>query len=1072
MRKINVLLVGFALLVCGPGAYAQDEPGSIQGTVRDETGSPLTAATVVVSGTNLTGITSADGRYTIAGVPPGTHTVSVSLIGYGSEEQELEVASGEAATVDFGLPLQAVALDQLVVTGYGTQEKVNVTGAVGVATSERIENRAIANTGEGLQGVVPNLNITVRNGDPAMSPNFNIRGYESINGGSPLILVDGVPVDINSINPNDIESVSVLKDASAAAVYGARGAFGVILVETKRGRQSGDVNISLSTQWSMAKPILKMDPVTDPYEFVLARNQANIRTNGVPSYTDDFVERVKAWSENPDEAPAWGVVDGVLQFYGNNDYHDRLMTDFAPTQQHDLTVSGGSEDWTYYLSLGRLNKDGYISTNNEHFKRDNVLVEAEFRATDWLSLREKVHFNRVRSDKPHFYNWDVNINTVARVNPLQRIQFPDLEYYMEPGDREQYEQYIGMYFGGTNFFPYLLDGGRTSFTETDLWLTQGVTLTPFRNFTIRSDFSYRTFRRDYRDVASKVSIVSADLTDANPISNGFSGDDWIDERRNDNQYYLFNTYAEYGLDRFADHDIKAMVGFNQEWGQNKYVRSQARSLITPDITDINATVGTQNTFGSSSEVALRGAFYRLNYAFRDKYLVELSGRYDGTSRFPEGDRFGFFPSASVGWRISNEGFMAGVARFFDHLQLRASYGSLGNQLLVDSLNNPIYYPYIPTMGIGQSPYIMSDGSVPYVSPAGLVSPTLTWETVTSKNLGLDLSTLGGKLYLTADIYTRETKDMLMDVPYPGILGTDAPQQNAADLRTSGWEVELTWRDAIGEDVQYDLTLAMSDWTSEITKFENPAGDVDDWYVGKKVGDIWGFETMGIFQTEEEVAEAPDQSAIGSNWRPGDIRYADLDGDGQITFGDNTIDNPGDRKVIGNTTPRYSYGINTGISYKNVRLTTFFQGVLKRDYWPPDGSWRWFFPFNAGHVEKYYITDTWSEENRDAYFPAPHISTNDKKNVQRQSRYLQNAGYIRLKNVSLNYTLPQSLVDGLGAEAVQLYLAGMNLWEYSPIRKPLDPESLYGDSGQGGNGGNGAVEYPMQRVFTLGARVSF
>lgn len=1059
-------------------AYAQGELGSVlgavQGTVRSESGAPLSTAVVVVAGTNLRSITSNDGRYIIADVPPGTHTIRVSLIGYATREQEVAVVSGETATADFDLPIDAVALDQLVVTGYGTQEKVNLTGAVGVARSERLQNRSIANAGEGLQGVIPNLNITVQNGDPAQSPSFNVRGFESISGGSPLILVDGVPMDINRMNPNDIQSISVLKDASAAAVYGARGAYGVILVESKSGRQSDKVNISLNTQWSLAKPIFNMDVVTDPFEFVSAYNQASMRTNGTHTYNDAYVEGVKAWSENPGQAPEWGVVDGVIQFYGYNDYQNQLMTDFAPTQQHDLSISGGSPDWNHYFSLAHLNKDGYLSTNNENFKRNNLRLEVEFQATDWLSLNETVAFNSAHSDKPHFYNWDANINSLARVNPVRPIQFPDLEYYLEPGDRELYEQHIGMYFGGTNFFPYLLDGGRTTFTNNDLWLTQGVTLTPLRNLTIRSDFSFNNFSGDYRDVASQVDIVSFDLTDPSPISNGFSGDDWIDEQSNSNQYYVVNAYAEYIFDRFADHHIKAMAGYNQEWGKNKFVRSQARSLITPDITDINATVGPQQTFGGSSEVAMRGAFYRLNYIYRDKYLIEASGRYDGTSRFPKEDRFGFFPSASVGWRISNEGFMAGTRRILDHLQIRASYGTLGNQLLVDNNNNPIYYPYISTMGIGQSPYIMSDGQIPYVSAPGLVSPRLTWETVVSKNLGLDVALFGGKLGASFDVYTRETKDMLMDVSYPAILGTAAPQENAADLETSGWELELTWADAIGRDLHYDVTVALSDWKSEITKYDNPSGDLADWYVGQTVGDIWGFETAGIFQTDQEVADAPDQSNIGANWRPGDIRYADLDGDGQISFGDNTLDNPGDRMVIGNGTPRYNFGINTGISYKDLRLATFFQGVLQRHYWPSSDSWTWFFPFNAGHVEKYYITETWRDDHRDAYFPAPHLSFSDKKNVQVQSRYLQNAGYVRLKNITLSYDLPRGILDTADLTAAQIYLTGMNLWEYSPIHKPLDPETLQGgQGGYGGDGdGDGAIEYPMQRIFSLGARISF
>ncbi|MBT29228.1 MAG: SusC/RagA family TonB-linked outer membrane protein [Thalassobius sp.] len=1035
--------------------FVAPEQIKVSGTVTSgEDQEALPGVSILIKGTSNGTTTDLNGQYSLTA--PANSVLQFSYIGFLTQEIEI----GNRTVIDIELESDLEQLEEVVVVGYGTQEKVNLTGAVGTADSERLENRPIASVGEGLQGVVPNLNVTVRNGDPSAGIDFNIRGFESINGGAPLILVDGVPMDLNRINPSDIKSVSVLKDASAAAVYGARAAFGVVLVETKKG-QAGKVNISLNTQWSLAKPIFNMDVVTDPYEFVQARNLANIRTNGVPSYDDAMVEATKAWSENPETAPEWGVVDGVLRYYGYNDYQNQIMTDLAPTQQHDLTISGGSESSNYYVSFGHLNKDGYLRYNNENFKRYNILMKGEFKVNKWLTLDEKIVFNSQKSDKPHFYNWDVNINSLARVNPIMPVQFPDLDYYLEPGDHDLYAPLIGKYFGGTNFFPYLKDGGRTTYTNNDIWLTTGATVTPFKGFKIISNFSYNIFNRSYQDVQSKIEIVSNDLTDPNPISNGFSGDDWIDNRSNYNQYYVFNIFGEYKLSSSLNHDLTAMVGFNQEWGQNKYIRAQARSLITPSITDLNATTGTQQTFGGSSHVALRGLFYRLNYIFKDRYLIEFNGRYDGTSRFPTDDRFGFFPSVSVGWKISSESFMAGTSGWLENLKVRASYGTLGNQLLVDGNNNPIYYPYISTMGIGTSPYIMSNGLIPYVSAAGLVSPTLTWETVVSKNIGLDFTMFDGKLDASFDLYTRDTKDMLMDVEYPDILGTSAPKSNAADLRTSGWEMALTWRDRIKKDWGYNVTLALSDWTAEITKYDNPTGAISEYYVGQKLGEIWGYETVGIFQTEADVADAPDQSRIGSNWRPGDIQYKDLNGDGVISSGSNTLDDPGDRKIIGNSNPRYSFGINTGLSWKNFSLTTFFQGYFKRDHWPTSGNWTWFFPFNAGHVEKYYITDSWSEDNRDAYFAAPHISTNDKKNIQVQSRFLQNAAYIRLKNIMLSYSLPTSLVEKAGLGQAQLYLASMNLWEYSPIRKPLDPETIY----------SGAIEYPMQRIFTLGARIS-
>lgn len=1035
---------------------------TVSGVVRDQNGEPIPGATVSVPGTNLGTATDMDGKYSIT-VPEGSNLV-FSFIGFDSQT----VTLGNQQVLDITLNESISSLQEVVVVGYGTQQKVNLTGAVGVATSERLQNRPIANVGEGLQGVIPNLNIAPRNGDPSASPAFNVRGFQSINGGSPLVLVDNVPMDINRINPNDIESVSVLKDAAAAAVYGARAAFGVILVTTKSGK-AGKVSVSLNSQFSLAKPIFNMNPINDPHAFVNARNLANERTNGRPAFDPDMVEGTRRWSENPIPENEWGVVNGALRFYGFNNYQNEIMTDYAPTQQHDLSISGGSDNSNYFVSFGHLNKDGYLSTNNENFKRYNVLMKADFKVTKWLTLEEKLVINTQQSDKPYFYNWDVNINSLARVNPIMPIQFPDLPHYLEPGDRGTYEQYIGMDFGGTNFWPYLKDGGRSTWTNNDIWMTQGAVLTPAKGLKIQGNFSYNFVNRSEQNVASKIDIVSTNLTNpADIVSNGFSGNDFIDERTRFNQYYVINAFADYEFSLPEKHNLSTMIGFNQEWGQNKFVRAQNNTLITPLIQDLNATIGMQQTFGSQNHNALRGAFYRVNYIYDDRYLIETNARYDGTSRFPKDSRFGFFPSVSAGWRISNEGFMAGTTSWLDELKLRASYGELGNQLLGNN-----FYPYIPTMGIGQSSFMMNGPSrTPFVSPAGLVSPTLTWETVVSRNIGLDFTLLGGKLDASVDVFQRDTKGMLMRSTYPSILGTGAPQANAADSRTTGWELAVTWKDRLKNDLRYDVTLALSDWIAEITKFENPNGAIPSgitasggnaqYYVGQKLGEIWGYETVGIFQTADEVANAPAQNALGANWRAGDIQYADLDGDGRITPGNNTLANPGDRRVIGNNTPRLSFGVNNNVAWKNFTLNAFFQGIWRRDHWPSSGNWTWFFPYNAGHVEEYFITDSWSEDNRDAYFAHPHISTNDKKNIQPQTRFLQNAGYVRLKNLSLGYDLPYNLVNSIGFQNANIYFAGMNLWEYSPIRKPLDPETIY----------SGAIEYPMQRIYTLGVRVTF
>ena len=1044
---------------------ATDPPAAftVRGTVTEgASGQGVPGVNVLVKGTTSVGtITDVSGSYSL-NAPNANDTLVFTSIGYVTQmipingRSELNVSMSE----------DIKSLQEVVVVGYGTQEKVNLTGAVGTADGEVLEARPISNTAEGLQGVIPNLNIAPTSGDPAAPITFNVRGYNSINGGEPLVLVDNIPMDLNRINPNDIKEISVLKDASASAIYGARAAFGVILVTTKSGRD-GKVHVNLNTQWSLAQPIFNMDPITDPYQFVLARNLASERTFGQPDYDQDFVDGTRRYSENPTPENAWGVVDGELRYYGYNDYQNQIMTNFAPTDQHDISIVGGNDSLSYYVSLGYLNKDGYLRNveKNENFKRYNVLVKADFQVKKWLKLEERIMYNQQQNDQPHFYNWDVNINSLARASPIMPVQFPDLEYYQEPGDRAQYERYIGMYFGGTNFFPYLENGGRETFTNSDTWLTQGIVLTPIEGLKIQGNFSYNIFDRDYQDVQSRIDIVSTDLNEENPISNGFSGDDWIENQTFDRRYYVLNTFAEYKMKQFPRHEVTALIGFNQEQQQNKSVRTVARSLITPDITDINATVGTQETFGSSSELALRGVFYRLKYIYDERYLIESSGRYDGTSRFPTEDRFGFFPSLSVGWRISNEGFMAGTSNWLDNLKIRASYGSLGNQ------NVGNYYPYIATLGIGNSPYMMSNSRIPFVSAPGLVSPTLTWETVETRNLGLDLTMFGGRFDASFDVYTRDTKDMLLRVEYPDVLGTNPPQTNGADLRTSGWEASIAWQNRVGTHWGYNFVVALSDWTAVITKYSNPNGalnisggdgDLNNYYEGQELGEIWGYETVGIFQTEDEVANAPDQSQLGANWRPGDIRYADLNGDGVISPGSNTLDDPGDRRVIGNTTPRGTFGFTSGVTYKNFRLTAFFQGILQRDYWPSSGNWTWFFPFNAGHVENYYLTDTWSETNRDAYFPAPHISTRDSKNKQVQTRYIQNAGYVRLKNITFSYNLPEGVLGRLGMSSARVFFTGANLWEFSKIRKPLDPETIYA----------GAIQYPMQRIYTLGASVSF
>jgi len=590
-------------------------------------------------------------------------------------------------------------------------------------------------------------------------------------------------------------------------------------------------------------------------------------------------------------------------------------------------------------------------------------------------------------------------------------------------------------------------------------MKQGVTLTPLKGLRIRGDFSYSTYHRERQDVASKITAVANTGDLANMyFENGFSGNDYIRNYSNYDQYYVANVYGEYTLDQWADHYIKAMVGYNQEWGRNTYISAQNNVLITPVITDLNATTGTQQTWGSRSHVSLRGVFYRLNYSYKERYLLEANGRYDGTSRFPKDDRFGFFPSVSAGWRLSNEPFMESTRSWLDNLKIRGSYGTLGNQLLGSN-----YYPYIATMGSGQSSYMFTGGKIPYVSAAGLVSPSLTWETVETRNIGIDLTLLNQRLDISVDAYTRNTKDMLMDVEYPDVLGTSAPKQNAADLQTMGWEMAATWRDRIGQDWSYSVLFGLSDNQSEITKYDNPTGALSEYYVGEKIGEIWGYETEGIFQTDAEVAAHADQASLGANWKAGDMMYKDQNGDGVINSGSNTLDDPGDRIIIGNNTARYSFSIQPDIQYKSWTLNLFFQGLF-RDHLPANGNWQAFYPFNAGHVEKWYIEESWSPDNPDAFFAKPGVSTKDgKKNIHPQTRFVLDGSYIRLRNVTLSYEIPKNITQKAGMSRALLYVSGMNLWTGTNLHKPLYPDRT---------STNNTQEYYFEKLVTMGVKLTF
>lgn len=1011
---------------------------SISGIVRDENGEGLPGVNVLIKGSQTGTVTNGLGEFELS--VPGSESILVfSFVGYETQE----VLVGDQSQFSITLNVDTKALEEIVVVGYGEQKKINLTGAVATVGSEVIQSRPVGNLGQALQGTIANLNISQTSGALGSGSSFNIRGNTSINGGGPLILVNNIPMDINQINPNDIESVTVLKDAASAAIYGARAAFGVILITTKSGRKDTKPQVSLSMNYSINKPVVKFETM-DVMERMAYMNEANIRVNGTPYYQfDEYYEAaIRAHYNDPSQPNVFihpNSSPNQWSFAANTNWPKETLRDSYPMQQYNATVSGGSDRFDYYTSLGYFNAKGIPKHFDERFERYNIMSNLNYDLAKWLRVGAKLAIN---TSKKKFPPNDASNNFDEHRNMFQVHQWPNWPVYLPDGN-----------YASSGSVPNLVqmhkEGGYRSRDVFDTWMTGLVKITPVTDLNINLDYSFNfkdTEEIDYRKrlpMFDRFGGVMGYYPYTNPSS--------VQRNNYNARYYVFNAYADYekNIDK---HYLKVMAGFNQENASNRFFSGKREMLIVETMPYMNLAYGERYANDSESEYAIRGAFTRLNYSFADKYLIEFNGRYDGSSKFPKSDRFAFFPSISVGWRLDNEGFFSGLQDIFNLFKIRASVGNLGNQ------NVPGNYPYIATYSAGLSGYILGGENQMAVRAPGLVSPTLTWETVTQQDIGLDLAFLNNRLTTTFDIYHRNTKNMLTrSVTLPAVLAVGEPQANAADLKTTGFDLTVDWKHNVGQ-VNYGITLLLSDYTAKITRFSNPAGLISDYYVGKKLGEIWGLETGGIFQSDEEAARLDQSEINGRKREAGDLWFVDQNGDGRITRGKQTLDDHGDMKIIGNNTPRYSYGFRGNLSWKGLTFDIFLQGVAKRDmiiagnYFVNQYNDEWSVQGKIG-------TDWWSPTNRDAYFPRPLI-TGGSDVTTAQTRYMQNAAYLRLKQLTLGYNIPQSVTQKLGIQRLQIYFSGNNLWEATKMVKIVDPEQ------------SSAMSYPLNRAFSFGANIGF
>jgi TonB-linked SusC/RagA family outer membrane protein len=863
-------------------------------------------------------------------------------------------------------------------------------------------------------------------------------------------------MSINQVNPNDIKTVTVLKDAAAAAIYGARAAHGVILITTKTGK--GKMKFTYKGNYQV-RSLTRMPETINSVAYVELAKKAGIVN---PWYKSDYVKYMKLHMENPDKYPNLMMgSNGRYIHVSNTNWVKETLKEASSSQSHNMSVSGGNDRNSYYASVGYFSQDGMFKKGNDKFERLNTNLKVNTKVNERLSFDFNVQYNRTNIDRPYSYRRnvfaDIYQTATTRINIHNQKKIwmwnPNLG---ENGDFEiQDWKPSGRYAIDNNPNAYLDKGGRDIYVLQNLWLTIGNKIKIIDGFNIVSKFSYNSYngRNDWHHKK-----IDFEMSNPNHVINYTSSPDSYHKSTSNNNYYVFDTYAEFSKDLFNIHSFKFMAGYNQEFKEYSSHRSSGKDLLVADFPALDLTMGDKTIDGGKSEWAVRGSFFRFNYRLLDRYLLEVNGRYDLTSKFPEKRRAGFFPSSSFGWRISEEPFLKPMKKYISNLKLRASYGVLGNQ-------NVSNYAYVSTMGTrNEITYLINNDKPNGVTPGGLAAPDdITWEETATKNLGINLGILKNRLNINFDYFVKDISNLLKSKEFPNLLGTSPPKVNSAEIQTKGFELELSWQDKIGSDFSYYIKTNLSDFTGEITKYENKSGSLSDYYEGKEIGEIWGYGVDGLFQSDEEAKEAfqggsHDQSRFnGSAWRAGDVKYSDLNGDGKINNGKSTLEDHGDLKVIGNSTPRYRFGINSGFQYKEFDFNIFFQGVGKRDFWPTGLN---FWPFDSKYqgIVKETIKDVWSEDNRGGYMH--RLSINNGMNRVRNSRYLQDGKYIRLKSLTIGYNLPKLYCEKFGLNSFRLYLTGENLWEATALDvDSMDPE-----------GSSSGKMYPFQRVLSFGINI--
>lgn len=1087
LTLLTMLFLGVSLSATG---QTVDKGISVTVKVTDKAGA-MPGAGILVKGTTNGQITGADGTATLTNVAPDAVLV-VTFVGY----QTVEIPVKGRAKVSVTLE-DSLTLDEIVVVGYGTQKKANLTGAVDQVGSETFEGRSNANLTQMLQGQIPNLNLKFKDGRPNSSPSYNIRGTTSIGqGGSALILIDGVEGDPSLLNPNDIESVSVLKDAASSAIYGSRAPYGVVLITTKTAKQ-GKPTISYQANLTFEQPTTIPDYVSNGYTWADHFYKAYYNYNlSNPSGINKTMEFSTAWLAEYQRRNETGnyevlVSDGSigtagrwLYFIEGEDYIGKLYRNHMTSQTHNISVSGSDDKFDYYVSGRYYGNNGIFDTdvNPESYKILNGRMKMGYKVTPWLRISNNTDISWTKYVMPQTYsegNGNIWRNIADEGHPCSPIWNPD-------GTLSHSAVYsVGDYLYGHSNRGYINRQVKTTFAAQAKFLDDRLRL--------NADFTYRN-----KDFNTTVKKVKSEFSRYEGTTETISGtQSYLSETIRNYEYLATNEYVEFE-DTFAGkHYFKALLGYNYEQETYKNTYSYNDDLLTPDVTNINLAMGIDNRSITGDYYRWRtvGAFARINYAFADRYLIEVNGRYDGSSKFPQRQRWAFFPSVSVGWRLTEEPWFKVSKDALSNIKFRASFGALGN-------SNVGNYAYDETFSFDNG-RIINGAKVRYTSAPAPIPESLTWETAQTLDFGLDMSFLKGRLSFTGDYYIRKTLDMYTVGPtLPDVFGASSPKGNYAEMTTKGYEITVRWNDSFnlaGKPFNYGLKASLVDYKSIIDKFNNRKKELStaayntNYYAGMVVGEIWGFVSNGLWQNQDEI-DAAEAGALAAGQKyynplmqtsktyklyPGDIKFEDLNGNGYIDRGQNTVDDPGDRKIIGNSEPRYIYSFGIDLEWNNIFLSAFFQGVGKQDWYPSNEASVIWGQYNRPYAQmpKWHLNNYWTEDNPDAYLPryAGYYAPFYKGTNNANTRYLMDVSYIRLKNLQVGYTLPSKWTDAIRMKKVSIFFSGENLWTWSPMYKytrDIDvTANIYGTDSVLSSTGDG-FNYPTLRSYSLGLNITF